>query len=97
MEYFLEVTTEVNGEKVVAYRKTWLEYPEEENHKCLFQKAIELVSKLTGISKFKLEEARNFFWNYEEFKQEVHGKFNCVDCDEVYDTVFYNDNPKSTA
>lgn len=93
MEHFLEITTEVNGEKVVAYRKMWLEYPEEENYKLLYQEAVDVVSKLTGISKYKLEEARNFFWNYEEYNQEKHGHYACVNTDEVYETVFYNEQP----
>ena len=90
MEYFLEVTTEVNGEKVVAYRKMWLEYPEEENYKFLYNETVELVSKVTGISKFKLEEAKNFFWDFEEYSEEKHGHLDCVSTDDVYETIFYN-------
>ncbi|WP_064967996.1 hypothetical protein [Tenacibaculum ovolyticum] len=89
MEYYLEVTAEVNGEQVKAHRKMWLEYPEEENHNLLLEEASLIVSKLTGISKFKVEEAKHFFWNYEEFNQDKHGWLSPVSTDDVYETIFY--------
>lgn len=91
MERYLKVTTEVNGEKVIAHRKCFLEYPEEENHKYLLQQSLDIVSKLTGISRYNLEEAKHFVWDYENYDPEKHDALDCVDMDELYHTQFYTD------
>ena len=89
MEHYLKITTEVNGEKVVAHRKMFLEYPKKENQKCLFFEARKAASKITGIKEMKIEEAKHFLWDYEEYSEEKHGKLDCVDLCEVYEPSFY--------
>lgn len=90
MDRYLKVTTEVNGERVVAHRRCFLEYPEDENHEYLYGQSVDIVAKLTGLSRTKIKEAHNFFWDYEDYNEEKHGHLDCVDMDEVYNTQFYN-------
>lgn len=91
MEHFLKITTEVNGEKVVANRKMWLEYPKGENYKCLAHEAGRAAAKITGISSTKIEDGRHYTWSYEEFDFKKHGQLDCVDLCEVYHPQFYTD------
>lgn len=88
MYKLLKVVTEVNDLIVVAYGKTFLEYPKDVSHNFLQDQAEIIVSKLTGISKFKLKEAGNYLWDYEDFNEKKHIHLDIMDLDDVYTPIF---------
>tara|TARA_B110000908_G_C9804323_1_gene250025 strand:- start:46 stop:324 length:279 start_codon:yes stop_codon:yes gene_type:complete len=88
MYRLLTVRTEVNDLKVTIFGKCFLEYPEEENHNYLQDQAEIMVSKLIGISKFKLKEAGNYLWDYENYDEEKHSNLDIMDLDDVYEPMF---------
>jgi len=88
MYKLLKVKTEVNDLMVVVYGKAFLEYPEKETHRYLQDQAEIIVSKLTGISKFKVEEAGNYLWDYEDYNDKKHSNLDIMDLDDVYVPMF---------
>ena len=88
MYRLLKVKTEVNDLLVTAYGKCFLEYPEQESHEYLQDQAEIIVSKLTGISKFKLIEAGNYLWDYEKYDEMQHSNLDLMDLDDVYKPFF---------
>ena len=88
MYKLLIVKTEVNDVKITFYGKMFLEYPEDENHKCLQHEAEIAVAKLTGISRFKIEEAGNYLWNYEDYDEAKHSNLDITDLDNIYEPIF---------